>query len=117
MLSFLATSPDEHLRWVSAQAQATEPLYSYASLLWLCECDAYAEDTRLALRWALERGRHEEGLRLAVGMARYWWVLGEGVEGHVWLGIFLAEASEAPAELRECARLWLLALSGGDDPA
>jgi hypothetical protein len=117
MLSFLATSPDEHLRWVSAQAQATKPLYPRAALLWFRECEAYAEDTRLALAWALETARYEEGLRLAVTLARYWWVLGECHKGRAWLGAFLEGASDAPADLRKHARLWLVALSGWNEPA
>lgn len=114
MLRSLAHSPDEHFRWVSAQLDATEPLFQDAKLLWISEMNAYAADAQPALRWALEQARMEEGLGLALAMARYWWVLGERSSGRSWLLAFIALPCMS-AELSLRARLWLYALRGRDD--
>ncbi len=114
MLKSLSLSPHQHLRWVTAQLEATERLFHGAKLLWLAEMDAYAEDAQLALRWALQHLRVNEGLRLALAMARYWWVVGERSTGRGWLRAFISPPG-APTYLVRRARHWLLALQGRDD--
>lgn len=53
------------------------------------------DNLRAALRWASQCQDSALGLRLAAGLARFWFLRGYYVEGRDWLERFLATAGEA----------------------
>ncbi|HEX2347409.1 MAG TPA: hypothetical protein VHI51_03145 [Ktedonobacterales bacterium] len=63
---------------------------------------------RAALRWALQTRQPALGLRLAVGLARFWHAQGYAVEGERWLGDLLA--LDAQTHSRSAPQLRLAAL-------
>ena len=74
---------DRHLGWYLAQAERV-PLnhFDEGHLSWLA---TEYENLRVALRWAIDSGQIELGLRLATACAGYWQVRGSTAEGRRWL--------------------------------
>ena len=58
------------------------------------------DNFRATLDWATARGETEAGLRLAIGLAPFWWARGSLREGRRWLEALLALRSDASAALR-----------------
>jgi predicted ATPase len=67
--------------------------------------DAERDNFRAALRWALDAGRPVLALRLASALGRFW-VIRAHQEGYGWLSDALAEATDAPADVRANALMW-----------
>ncbi|WP_084961272.1 BTAD domain-containing putative transcriptional regulator [Thermoactinospora rubra] len=66
-----------HARWCLALAEAAEPHLRRAEQLeWLRRLDEERDDLHAALRWAIDSGDAELGLRLTAALACYWWLRG-----------------------------------------
>jgi non-specific serine/threonine protein kinase len=67
---------------------------------WLGRLEREHDNLRTALRWAVEGGDAEVGLRLGGALAKFWTVRGYQTEGQRWLDAALERAVDAPAALR-----------------
>ncbi|WP_067490160.1 LuxR C-terminal-related transcriptional regulator [Actinomadura hibisca] len=59
--------------------------------------DAELGNVRAALRWSMDRGAVEEGLRVCTALRTYWIVRGRVTEWAEWTDRFLARAGDLPA--------------------
>jgi predicted ATPase/DNA-binding CsgD family transcriptional regulator len=67
-------------------AEQTEPnLIGPDQAVWLNGLEQEHDNLRSALRWSIERGAAEEGLRLAGALWRFWFTRRHLVEGSQWL--------------------------------
>jgi DNA-binding CsgD family transcriptional regulator len=66
--------------------------FSVAHLDWLAD---EADNIRAALRWTIDHGELEAGLRLANAACALWYVRGHCSEGRAWFGELLARAGPA----------------------
>jgi non-specific serine/threonine protein kinase len=84
---------DRHLGWYLAQAERV-PLQRFDEhhLRWLA---AEYDNLRAALRWSIDSGQIEAGLRLAVACAGYWQVRGSQGEGRRWLAELVDRGNDA----------------------
>ncbi|GAA4229810.1 hypothetical protein GCM10023075_38100 [Streptosporangium album] len=81
----LATTADPHLR-------------SDGQLEWLRRLDDERDDLHAALRWTVDTGRIEQGLRLLAGLAMYWWARGRRSEGEGLAADLLGVIGPSPVE-------------------
>ncbi|MGH2489714.1 MAG: tetratricopeptide repeat protein, partial [Candidatus Limnocylindria bacterium] len=100
-----------HARHFLSLADEAEPHLVRAGLqFWQHRLRREEENLRTALRWALDHGEAELGLRMAGALWRFWHYWGEFREGARWLESFLAlPAAAAPTQARA---LGLSALAG-----
>jgi predicted ATPase/DNA-binding SARP family transcriptional activator len=95
-----------HQRYYSDLAEEAEPhLRGPDQRRWLRRLDAEAANLRSALDAAVER-YPERGLRLACGLAWYWFVRGRLSEARRSLEAALAAADAAPAAVGAKAQAW-----------
>ena len=77
---------------------------------WLERLDVEHDDLRQALRWALDTGARDTGLRLVGALWWYWATRGRFGEGQRWLEAVLAgggtAAAGAPGAVRRRRRCW-----------
>lgn len=84
-----------------AQVEAAEPsLFGGESAPWLARLEEEHDNLRAALRGALAAGETELALRLAGGLAWFWYDHGHLTEGRRWLAAALAGAEGAPPAAR-----------------
>lgn len=89
-----------HLDWLIGFAEKAEPqLTGPDQAQWLVRLDAEHDNIRAALTWA-QAHCHQEGMRLASMLWRYWATHGLLTEGHTWLCRFL----DSPAHAEESVR-------------
>jgi hypothetical protein len=82
-----------HLHYYLHVADAADPqLRSADQLEWLARLEAEHDNLRAALKWAVASEDAESGLRLAGGLARFWYLRGYWREGREWLAHMLAHA-------------------------
>ncbi len=90
--------------YLALAEQAAGGLYGAAQAHWLARLETEHDNLRQALRWAVETGQTELGLRLGVSLWRFWNAHAYLSEGREWLGRVLdlpgGEASPALAGLR-----------------
>ena len=67
---------------------------------WLDQLQAEHDNLRTALRWALDRGKAEMALRLAMALDTFWLVRTHWSEGRRWLGAVLEADTSVPPGLR-----------------
>ncbi len=80
-----------HLAHYHALAEEAElALFGPEAVHWIDQLDAEQMNLRQALRWTLDAGAVQEGLRLAAALAEYWHLRGYMGEGEQWLGGLLA---------------------------
>jgi hypothetical protein len=80
-----------HLAQFRALAEVAEPgLLGPDERSWIDRLDLEQMNLRQALRWALDVGATQEGLRLAGALAHYWHLRGSMAEGEQWLAALLA---------------------------
>jgi non-specific serine/threonine protein kinase len=80
-----------HLAHYRALAEAAElALLGPEVVHWIDRLDAEQMNIRQALRWALDTGAAQEGMRLAGRLAQYWHGCGYMAEGEQWLTALLA---------------------------
>jgi predicted ATPase/DNA-binding SARP family transcriptional activator len=95
-----------HAMWYLALAEAAEPeLVGAEQEAWFRRLEAEHNNLRAALRWCLDRGEPEFGLRLAGTLGReFWRVRGRLREGLGWLDAALEKGKDAsPARARALA--------------
>jgi hypothetical protein len=86
-----------HARAYLALAERAEPeLRGAAQAVWLDRLEAEQPNLRAALRWCLERGEAELGLRLGGALSHFWHVRGDRREARQWLEALLALPAAAP---------------------
>ncbi len=86
---------DRHLDLFLARAEEAAPKLNDAyQQLWLNWLEGEHDNLRAALAWALESGRIEAGLRIAIAITRFWEIRGYVQEGLVWFERLLAQADE-----------------------
>jgi predicted ATPase len=80
--------------------------------LYLARLEREYRNLRLALQWAIEQGKSELALELAVSLWEYWSTHGSSNEGRYWLRRVLAvePAARNPKRLRVLLEMGLLAL-------
>jgi predicted ATPase/DNA-binding SARP family transcriptional activator/DNA-binding CsgD family transcriptional regulator len=126
----LSASPEagemaaRHLEWFTEQAEQVEPeLRRQHQKKWFNWLEREHDNLRAALRYALESGATELGLRLAGVLWRFWHARGHLVEALGWLERFLAKSQNEPAiapQIRAKALEgagWLIYLLGGNQQA
>lgn len=110
-----------HARYFLALAEQSESaLMGSEQVAWLERLEREHNNLRAALRWSIERGDAELGLRLCGVLWRFWWLRGYLSEGRGWLTELLARDVSAvtPAiRARGLVSVGLLALWHGDYPA
>ena len=82
--------------------------------LWFGRLDPEHNNMRAALKWAVERGKSELGLRLAAALWRFWWMRGYIDEGRGWLEETLVKADSAAARIAVLDGMGWLANAQGD---
>jgi non-specific serine/threonine protein kinase len=70
---------------------------------WFARMEREDDNLRAVLRWSLQDGAIEVGLRLAAQLWRLWYVYGRLSEGRNWLEQLLARAADAPAPILAAA--------------
>jgi predicted ATPase/DNA-binding NarL/FixJ family response regulator len=86
---------DCHLDLFLARAEETSPkLNDTYQQLWLNWLEGEHDNLRAALAWALESGRIEAGLRIAIAITRFWEIRGYVPEGLAWFERLLAQTDD-----------------------
>jgi non-specific serine/threonine protein kinase len=75
-------------------------------LLWMGRLEAEHDNLRTVLKWALEGGDIELGLRLAGLLARFWFRQGHYADWQRWLTHALELSEDAPPALRALVLRW-----------
>jgi non-specific serine/threonine protein kinase len=84
-----------HLDLFLARAEEAAPkLFDAYQQLWLNWLEGEHDNLRAALAWAIESGRIEAGLRIAVALTRFWEIRGYVQEGLAWFERLLTQADE-----------------------
>jgi non-specific serine/threonine protein kinase len=85
-----------HAAYFRDLAEAAEPeLNGPEQAAWLSRLDREHDNLRAALRWALDGGDAETGLRVGSALAKFWTVRGHQTEGQRWLDAALERAATA----------------------
>jgi predicted ATPase/class 3 adenylate cyclase/DNA-binding XRE family transcriptional regulator len=96
---------DRHFAWYLALVEEAEPrLRGPEQGIWLARLEREHDNLRAALRWTLERGEAERGLRLAGALWRFWYVRGHVREGRQWLDELLAMERSGQVRASPAAR-------------
>jgi DNA-binding CsgD family transcriptional regulator len=86
---------DRHLELFLARAEEAAPRLNDAyQQLWLNWLEGEHDNIRAALACALEAGRIETGLRIAIALMRFWEIRGYVHEGLAWFERLFAQADE-----------------------
>jgi len=102
----LDASRIRHAKYYLALAEQAEPApWGSDEEAWVRRFDAEYENVRATLRWALERGDSDLGLRLAAALADYWAWRSYLREGRRWLAEARALGYDAHPRLRARALL------------
>ncbi|MEJ2735184.1 MAG: LuxR C-terminal-related transcriptional regulator [Anaerolineae bacterium] len=91
---------DRHLDWFVERVEGTTAkLHGPYQQLWLAWLGGENDNLRAALRWALDSGRIEAGLRLAAALYDFWLRRGYLREGRTWSRRLLAQADDQTSPL------------------
>ena len=86
---------DRHLDLFLTRAEEAAPKLNDAyQQLWINWLESEHDNLRAALAWALENGKIEAGLRLAVALFRFWEIRGYVQEGLAWFERLFAQVDE-----------------------
>jgi non-specific serine/threonine protein kinase len=87
---------ERHLHWcVRLAEQAALALQGPEQAVWPARLEREHDNLRAALQWALDRGLHTLGLRVAAGLWHFWRNRGYLSEGRHWFAALLALAPDA----------------------
>lgn len=109
-----------HLAWFTQLAlQASQALLTDKQQSWLDELETEHDNLRAALRWALEGGELETGIRLGSALWRFWGYRGYLLEGRTWLEQLLARLAAqaeavAPTQAQALASMGVITTRLGD---
>lgn len=109
-----------HATYFLALAEQAEPeLRGAQQAAWLDRCDREHDNLRAALRWSLESGHAELGLRLGGALRLWWFTRGYLSEGRRRLTELLAvpAAAATPARAKALHTLGMLESAQGDRDA
>jgi predicted ATPase/class 3 adenylate cyclase len=84
-----------HLDWFTSAAESAAKALEEGDVTWLDRLGHEHDNLRAALRWSLEHGQREMGLRLAAASWRFWMQRGHLREGHEWFDRLLPSTEEA----------------------
>jgi predicted ATPase/class 3 adenylate cyclase len=85
-----------HAEWVLTLAESATPeLETGAGVEWLDRLAAEHDNVRAALRWAVDNGEREIGLRIGTAIWRFWQRRGHIPEGRTWFERLLPGPDEA----------------------
>jgi predicted ATPase/class 3 adenylate cyclase len=89
-----------HAAYYLALAEEAKPhLLRREQLVWFARLETDLDNLRAALRWYLEQGAAQEGLRLWGALIADWTLRGKTTEGRAWCAAFLAlPAAQAPSQ-------------------
>jgi predicted ATPase/DNA-binding NarL/FixJ family response regulator len=91
----MARLRDRHLELFLTRAEEAAPKLNDAyQQLWLNWLEDEHDNLRAALAWALESGRIEAGLRIAIAITRFWEIRGYVQEGLAWFERLLAQTDD-----------------------
>jgi predicted ATPase/DNA-binding CsgD family transcriptional regulator/transcriptional regulator with XRE-family HTH domain len=108
-----ATVHDRHRDWYLALAERVAP--ERLDPRHVARLEREQDNLRAALRWSIEAGQAEAGLRLAVASWPLWYLRNRYAEGRAWLGELLALPPTAgPSRWRALAFAGYLAYGQGD---
>jgi non-specific serine/threonine protein kinase len=94
-----------HRDWFLAQAERSPfELMDPEHIVWLGD---EIDNMRAALRWSIQQGAVEPGLRLARAAGAYWYQRGFYSEGRAWLAELLAQPPYANSVARAAALIWV----------
>lgn len=103
---------ERHAHYFLGVAEAAAPALTGAGqTTWLTRLELEHDNLRAALRWAIERGELEVGLRLSGALWRFWVARGLAREGRRWFDAVLA-AGPPPFDTPEGVRAYCDALIG-----
>lgn len=84
---------DQHLEFFVTMAEEAEPkLYGAEPAKWLERLDTEHDNLRAAIEWAIECGKVELGLRIAVALSWYWFMRVYYTEGRERIGALVARS-------------------------
>jgi tetratricopeptide (TPR) repeat protein len=97
-----------HADYYLALAEEAEPYLTRSEqLVYLARLDLERDNLRAALRWYLNRGDADKGVRLAHALAWFWWFRSLMLEAHSWRTQFLSlPMSAPPSPTRAAALTW-----------
>ena len=98
-----------HAWYVVAMAEAAEPELLTAHSTWLERLGEEHDNIRAALRWSIDSGEPEAGLRIAGALWRFWQVRSHLAEGRRWVEELLVVPA---AQARTTARAKALGAEG-----
>ncbi len=103
-----------HARYYLALAEEAEPhLNRREQPEWLDRLEDEHDNVRAALRWSMDGGDIQAGLRAASALPGFWWYRGYVVEGYRWLTALLARpGTDTPTSTRAKALAWVGRWSG-----
>ncbi|WP_129670797.1 tetratricopeptide repeat protein [Candidatus Chloroploca sp. Khr17] len=87
-----------------AEQARQEMNYSAGLADWIARLEAEHELIRAALRYALDSGKHESGLRLASALRVFWYTRGYLREGRSWIEHFLQVARTGQSQFEQQLR-------------
>jgi predicted ATPase/DNA-binding SARP family transcriptional activator len=105
---------ERHADYYLQLVEPTDPKPLHAPVRDLTEMLAESENLRAALKFWMETGDAERGLRMAAALGSFWLRAGSLSEGRDWLNHFLADTSSSSGAVRVRA---LMALADAYDPA
>lgn len=106
-----------HLQFYLTLAETAMPeLYGPNQKQWLERLETEHDNLRAALEWSQQSTTSDLGLRLVIGLWRFWYVRGYISEGRKWFEAALAKVGSQPVGLRANAlyRAGTLAHNQGD---
>jgi predicted ATPase/DNA-binding SARP family transcriptional activator len=103
---------DRHARWyLSVACAAHEGLQGATSMEWRRRLAIDLGNLRAALDWFIDQHDAHSAMLLTEGIAWYWFLRAEQVEGRRWLGDALAAEGPVPEEIRAICTVWHAYLS------
>jgi len=87
-----------HAEWALALAEAAGPVLESGDERWLDRLAGEHDNLRAALRWAVDSGEREMGLRLASAIWRFWQLRGHVREGRSWFERLMPGAIPEPLD-------------------
>jgi DNA-binding CsgD family transcriptional regulator/tetratricopeptide (TPR) repeat protein len=110
-----------HLNLFLARVEEAEPkLNDTYQQLWLNWLEGEHDNLRAALAWSLETSQIEAGLRIAIGLTRFWEIRGHVQEGLTWFERLLTRADKGislDVHVKSLADASFLAMFIGDAPS